>query len=57
MAKKTFKIELSIEKISNYIYALDGAITDTNAYNSPMQFELLNELKDKLSKLYTQKNN
>jgi len=52
MAKKQIiKLELTKEDISNYIYALDGAIIDTNAYNSPTQFEYLNELKNKLTNL------
>jgi hypothetical protein len=52
MAKKQIiKLELTKADISNYIYALDNAITDNMAYNSPMQFELLNELKDKLTNL------
>jgi len=52
MAKKQItKLELTKEDISNYIYALDDAITDNMAYNFPMQFQFLNELKNKLTNL------
>jgi hypothetical protein len=52
MAKKqTYKVELTKEDISNYIYALDGAITDNMAYNFPIEFQFLNELKNKLTNL------
>jgi hypothetical protein len=52
MAKKQItKLELTKEDISNYIFALDDAITDNMAYNFPMQFQFLNELKNKLTNL------
>jgi hypothetical protein len=55
--KQNFKLELTKKDMSNYIYALDGAITDTNPHNSPLQFELLNELKNRLTILNKQKDN
>jgi len=52
MAKKPItKLELTKEDISNYIYALDGAIDNISSFENPLSFEYLNELKNKLTNL------
>ena len=51
MAKDSINLKLTKKELVKYMYAVECAIDTTDSHESPLQFEYLNELKNKLTNL------
>ena len=51
MAKDLVRLEISKKELEKYIYAIESSIDIVDQRESPLLFQYLNELKNKLTNL------